>query len=206
MFILDTAESLAKEKLNQDNACIYAPSMSQLSTDFSQISIQTKSKYIIETKYINMSLVQMLVHLLFKIIRNVNKINNTTISLNQVLETARMRNGFERIGDGIVCIARLLVKLERLCDECKIQITETIHKLDQNQSMINTHSEPFFPLFFEKNLSETGDTGQKISMKSVDEEDDNIECCICRNKDDKSPLGIVVRLTETNGKSLPFLL
>ncbi len=85
-----------------------------------------------------MSLIQILVHLLAKIISNINETNSIKLSLSHLLDKVRMKKGSEQIGDGTVYLARLLIKLERLCDECKIKINETVSQLDQNQSKTNT--------------------------------------------------------------------
>jgi diphthamide synthase (EF-2-diphthine--ammonia ligase) len=85
-----------------------------------------------------MSLIQMLVHLLAKIVSNINQTNNRKSSLNDLFDTIRTKKGSEQIGDGTVYLTRLLVKLERLCDQCKIQINEIINQLDHHSSKNNT--------------------------------------------------------------------
>jgi hypothetical protein len=35
---------------------------------------------------------------------------------------------------------------------------------------------------------------------TTDDKSNNVECCICQNKDDQNPLGLVVRLINTGSK------
>jgi hypothetical protein len=83
-----------------------------------------------------MSLVQMLVHLLAKIVSNINN-NNNKSSLHNILDSARMKKGSDQIGDGTFYLSRLLIKFESLSNECKIQINETVNKLDHNPANDN---------------------------------------------------------------------
>jgi len=41
-------------------------------------------------------------------------------------------------------------------------------------------------------------------VSPTDNTKNNIECCICQSKDDQNPLGLVVRLVDTGGKSLSY--
>jgi hypothetical protein len=82
-----------------------------------------------------MSLVQMFVHLLAKIVSNIN--NNNKPSLRNILDSARMKKGSDQIGDGTFYLSRLLIKFESLSNECKIQINETVNKLDHNPANDN---------------------------------------------------------------------
>jgi hypothetical protein len=68
----------------------------------------------------------MLVHLLDKVASR-----SAQQSVHNYLETARMNKQLQQIGDGTVYIARLLVKLESLCPECKTQLNETVVELDR---------------------------------------------------------------------------
>ncbi len=79
----------------------------------------------------------MLVHLLAKIVSNMNDTKNSQPSLSHLLDTIRMKKGSEQIGDGTLYLTRLLIKLERLSDECKIQINEIVNYLDHNQAKKN---------------------------------------------------------------------
>ena len=155
MFILDINECIFQEELDQEKTCTNTHRMSNMRIDrlkfsyhdmfevdrssmnFNTVSVQTNSKHITETKSINMSLVKMFVHLLFKIVLNSNDTNQSKISLNDLLDRARRKKGSERIGDGTIYLSDLLVKLERLCDECKVQIHETIQQLEFHPSTDN---------------------------------------------------------------------
>ncbi|CAF3978084.1 unnamed protein product [Rotaria sordida] len=205
----DTIKSIFKEESNKEKSCTNIQ-LNQPSINFSTVSIQTNSKYITETKYINMSLIQMLVHLLSKIVLNINDMNNNKTSLSHLLDKARMKKGSESIGNGTVYLARLLVKLERLCDECKIQISETVNQLDHNQTNNNidsinkkTKAKAMQQKIFEdiakkqrKLLTASNDEHQEEILTS-DDKDNNVECCICQSKDDQNLLGLVVRLIDT---------
>ncbi|CAF3627948.1 unnamed protein product [Rotaria sordida] len=205
----DTIKSIFKEESNKEKSCTNIQ-LDQPSINFSTVSIQTNSKYITETKYINMSLIQMLVHLLSKIVLNINDMNNNKTSLSHLLDKARMKKGSESIGNGTVYLARLLVKLERLCDECKIQISETVNQLDHNQTNNNidsinkkTKAKAMQQKIFEdiakkqrKLLTASNDEHQEEILTS-DDKDNNVECCICQSKDDQNLLGLVVRLIDT---------
>lgn len=100
----------------------------------STVSIQANSKQIIETKSIGMSLVQMLVHLLAKIVSKINETSDGRTSLNDLFETMRKKKGSILVGDGSIYLTRLLIKLERLSEECKFQIKKTMDQLDQQQT------------------------------------------------------------------------
>ena len=93
------------------------------------VSIQTTSKKTIQSKSINQSLVQLLVHLLSKLVKKTNH-----HSLEELLNVARQRKDSQQIGDGTVHLARLLIKVERLSDECKSQIEEIVKKFEENSA------------------------------------------------------------------------
>ncbi|CAF4154779.1 unnamed protein product [Rotaria sp. Silwood2] len=152
----------------------------------------------------------MLVHLLSKIVLNINDMNNSKTSLNHLLDKARMNKGFERIGNGTIYLARLLVKLERLCNECKVQINETVNQLDHSQSNNNidnvnkkTKTKAIQQKIFEdiakkqQKLLTASNDEHKEEVLTSDDKDNNVECCICRSKDDQNLLGLVVRLIDT---------
>lgn len=108
------------DEFNKDSACLL-----QLAIQANAISTQTKSKSIVRCESIQQSLVQLLVHLLSRLALNSNQ-----LSLHQLLETARARKDTHQMGDGTVHLSRLLVKLERLSDECKLQIDEAVNELE----------------------------------------------------------------------------
>ena len=81
-----------------------------------------------------MSLIQMLVHLLAKIVSN-----DRRLSLSDLLHTSRMKKeSAQEIGNGTVYLTRLLVKLGRLSDQCRIQIDAMINQVEQEQATKNT--------------------------------------------------------------------
>ncbi|CAF4239090.1 unnamed protein product, partial [Adineta steineri] len=167
-------------------------------TNLSTVSIQTNSKQINEIKMINMSLIQIFVHLLVKIILNND---NNKLSLNDLLETARKTNESEQIGDGIFYLTRLLIKFERLCNECKIQISGIIGQLDLNQLNNNINKKNKAKEIQQKMFEEIAKKQQKLLTISNDEHLEEVsitaECCICQSKDDQNPLGLVVRLSDS---------
>ncbi|CAF3435395.1 unnamed protein product [Rotaria sp. Silwood1] len=205
----DTTESVFKEESHTEKSCTNIH-LDRPSINFSTVSIQTNSKYITETKCINMSLVQMLIHILSKIILNINDMNNNKISLSHLLDKARMKKGSERIGNGTVYLASLLIKLEQLCDECKVQINETVNQLEHNQSNNNINNinnktkakamqQKIFDDIAKKQLKilTASNDEHKEEVLTSDDKDNNVECCICQSKDDQNLLGLVVRLTDT---------
>ncbi|CAM4770495.1 unnamed protein product [Rotaria magnacalcarata] len=208
----DTTESVCKEESNKEDSCTNTH-LDQPSVNLNTISIQTKSKYITETKCINMSLVQMLVHLLFKIILNINDLNSSNVSLSDLLDKTRRKKGSQRIGDGTVYLSRLLMKFEQLCDECRVQINETISQLDQSQSNNNVdhvtkktnakaiHTKIFADIATKQQqqqlLTTSNDENKEDEKMFSLTNDNNVECCICQSKEDRNSLGLVIRLIDT---------
>ena len=84
-----------------------------------------------------MSLIQMLVRLLDKILSNINETTNSKTSLSQLFDTIRIKNRSQQIGDGTFYLTRLLTKLETLCNQCKTQINETVKQLDEDKTKNN---------------------------------------------------------------------
>ncbi|CAM4976530.1 unnamed protein product [Rotaria socialis] len=206
----DTTESVCKEESNKEDSCTNTR-LDQPSVNLNTISIQTKSKYITETKCINMSLVQMLVHLLSKIILKINDLNSSNISLSDLLDKTRRKKESQRVGDGTVYLGRLLIKFEQLCDECRVQINETISQLDQSQSNNNVDritKKTKTNAIHKKISADIATKQQKLLITSNDEHkedekmfsltnDNNVECCICQSKEDRDSLGLVIRLIDT---------
>jgi len=160
-----------KSKENPIN-CSTINEMDLISTNLNTASVQTNSKIIIESKSINMSFVQMLVHLLAKIISNLNETNEKPISLNQLLDSARMKKGSERIGDGTVYLTGLLVKLERLCEQCKTQINETMNQFEQNQTKNNMNKKGKAKAMHKKIFEQIAQNQQTVLWSSNEEVDD----------------------------------
>jgi hypothetical protein len=98
-------------------------------TQSSTASTQTNSKQVLQSKSIGLSFIQILVHCLDKLVRNVNNKQ----SLRETLDKSRRRTDSEQIGDGTVHLARLLIKFERLSDQCRIQIETMVNTLETLQ-------------------------------------------------------------------------
>ncbi|CAF1166352.1 unnamed protein product [Adineta ricciae] len=211
--VLDDGEDQIASKV-EEHRCVYTEPhfLVKLPVNTSrQVLIQANAKTITESKPINLSLVQILVCLLAKVLFNINNETHQHMSLNDVLFQARMKRGKERFGNGIFYLTRLLIKLERLSDECKVQMNDLVHQIDSKQSTYSTDNadkktkakemqQKMFERIAKKqqnilDISTNTWTPEVASVAST--MNNNLECCICQNKDDNAMLGFVVRLNHS---------
>ena len=196
------------------------------STPLRTASAQTESKRIIQLKRVDRSIVQLLVHLLAKLVKD-RKAQEKKCSLTEFMNVARERKDNGQIGDGTVHLARLLVKLESLSNECRVQIGEIVTKFEEDQRLPTVDSsrkdrakamqERMFENMTKKQRKvlsmSDDDEGTAIHLvfivrphycfsESIENEEKN-ECCICQSSTTREPFGLVVRFCETGGH-LPF--
>ncbi|UJR26814.1 hypothetical protein I4U23_008127 [Adineta vaga] len=100
--VLDEEKDNSEQNIEENNCTSIEQPLRNLHT----MLIQTNSKRLNETQMINMSLVQIFVHLLAKILLTNNDTNNEKTSLNELLANARLKQGKGQIGDGSFYITR----------------------------------------------------------------------------------------------------